>query len=120
MVPVRETLERSDGVVANGCYTETVLPDRVQMLFQLDELDLAERSPIRGPEEHEHGPFRAHDRFESLVPALLVRRRKSGYRLTRLRSGFDALAVQCRYRERPDHHFDERSLCHANRSLLRT
>ena len=120
MLPVRETLERSDGVVADGRYTKTVLPDRVQMLFQLDELDLAERSPIRGPEEHEHGPFRTHDRFESLVPALLVGRRKSGYRLTQIRSGFDALALQCRYRERADHYFDKRSLCHTNRSLLRT
>jgi hypothetical protein len=66
------------------------------MLFQLDELDLAERSPIRGTEEHEHGPFWAYDGFESLVPALLVRRRKSGYRLTHLRSGFDGLGVQRR------------------------
>jgi hypothetical protein len=120
MLPVRETLEHTYGVIADGCYAETLLPDRVQMLFQLDELDLAERSPIRGPEEHEHGPFRTHDRFESLVPALLVGRRKSRHLLTHLRSGFDALAVQCCYRERPDHQFDERSLCHANRSLLRT
>jgi hypothetical protein len=53
MLPVRETLEHTYGVIADGCYAETLLPDRVQMLFQLDELDLAERSPIRGPEEHE-------------------------------------------------------------------
>ena len=120
MLPVRETLERSDGVVANGCYTETVLPDRVQMLFQLDELDLAERSPIRGTEEHEQGPFRAHDGTESLVPALLVRRRKSGYVPAHLRPGLDALAVQRRYRKRPDRYCDKRSLCHASRSSLRT
>jgi hypothetical protein len=44
VLPVRETLERADGVVADGRYTESLLPDRVQVLFQLDELDFAERS----------------------------------------------------------------------------
>jgi hypothetical protein len=57
VLPVRETSKGPDGVIADGRYTEALLPDRTQMLFQLNELDLAERSPIRGTEEHEHGPF---------------------------------------------------------------
>ena len=81
MLPVRETLEHPDRVVADGRYAESLPPDRVQMLFQLDELNLAERSPIRRTEEHEHGPFRAHDGFEGLVPALLVPRGKIRYLL---------------------------------------
>jgi hypothetical protein len=55
VLPVRETLEHANRVIADGGYTESLLPDRIQTLFQLDELDLAERSPIRGAEEHEHG-----------------------------------------------------------------
>ena len=94
MLPVCKTLERPDRVIADGSYTESLLTDRIQMLFQLDELDLAERSPIRGTEEHKHGPVRTHDGFESLVPAILVRRRKGRYVLAHLRSGFDVLAVQ--------------------------
>jgi hypothetical protein len=93
MLPIREILKRSGGIITDGRYTESPVPDRVQMLFQLDELDLAERSPIRGTKEYEHGPVRTHDRFESLVPALLVLRRKSGYLLTYVWPGLDALAV---------------------------
>jgi hypothetical protein len=114
MLPIREILERSGGVITNGRYTESLLPNRVQMLFQLDELDLAERSPIRGTEEHEQGPVRTHHGFESLVPALLVLRGESGYLLAYVRSGLDALAVQRRDWKRPQHrHFDQNSLCHA-------
>jgi hypothetical protein len=98
VLPVCKTLERPDRVIADGSDTESLLADRIQMLFQLDELDLAERSPIRGTEEHKHGPFRTHDGFESLVPALLIRRRKSGRRLAHRWSGLDGLAVQRRDR----------------------
>jgi hypothetical protein len=57
VLPVCKTLEGSDRVIADGNYTESLLTDRIQMLFQLDELDLAKRSPIRRTEEHKHGPF---------------------------------------------------------------
>ena len=120
MLPVRETLEHPDRVVADGRYAESLLPDRVQMLFQLDELDLAERSPICRTEEHEHGPFRAHDGFEGLVPALLVPRGKIRYLLARVWPGLDDLAVRRRDQKSPDRHFDERSLCHTGTSSLRT
>jgi hypothetical protein len=76
-------------------------------LFQFDELDLADRSPIRGTEEHEHG-------FESLVTALLVLRGKSGYLLAHVWSGLVDLAVQRRDQKSPHRQFDERSLCHAD------
>jgi hypothetical protein len=68
VLPVRETVKHTDRVIADGRYPESLLPDRVQMLFPVDELDLAERSPIRRTAEHEHSPFRAHDGFEGLVP----------------------------------------------------
>ena len=114
MLPIGETLERRDGIITDGRYAESVLSDGVQMLFQFDELDLAERSPIRRTEEHEHGPVRTHNGIESLVPAFLVLRGNSGYLLAYIRSGLDALAVQRRHRKRPQHrHFDENSLCHA-------
>src|SRR6266436_7496005 len=119
MLPIRETLERTDRVIADGRYAESLLPDRVQALFQLDELDLAEGSPIRGTEEHEHGTFRAHDGFESLVAALLVPRRKSGYLLAHVWPGLDVLAEQRRNWKRPHGHFDEISLCRTISSLLR-
>jgi hypothetical protein len=93
VLPVRETLERTDRVITDGRNTEPLLPDRVQALFQLDELDLAEGSPIRRAEEHEHGAVRAHDGFERLTPALLIPRRKSGYLLAYVRPGLDVLAV---------------------------
>jgi len=83
------------------------------MLFQLDELDLAERSPIRRTEEHEHGPVPTHDGFESLVPALLVLRGKSGDLLAYVWPRLDVLAVQRRDRKRPQHrHLGKKSLCH--------
>jgi hypothetical protein len=94
VLPVCKTLERPARIIADGSYTESLVTDRIEMLFQLDELDLAERSPIRGTKEHKHGPFRTHDGFESLVPAVLILRRKSGSWLAHVWTGFDALAVQ--------------------------
>ena len=120
MLPIRETLERPDGIITDGRNTKSLLPDRVQILFQLNELDLAERSPVRRTEEHEHGALRAHDGFESLVLAFLVLRGKSGDLLAYVWPGLDVLAVQRCDRKRPHRQFDERSLCHTSTSLLRT
>jgi hypothetical protein len=93
MLPIREALEGADGIITNGRYTESLLSDRDQTLFQLDELDLAERSPVGGAEEHEHGPFWTHDGFESLIPAVLIPRGKRGYLLAHVWPGLDVLAV---------------------------
>ena len=74
MLPIRETLERTDRVIADGRYAESLLPDRVQALFQLDELDLAEGSPIRGTEEEENRSVRCLQTFQCLLPPKLVAR----------------------------------------------
>jgi hypothetical protein len=113
MLAVREILERSDRIVTDRRDTQALLPDRLQMLFQLDELDLAERSPIRGAKKYQHGAFRSHDGLESLGSAFLVLCGKRGYRLAHIRPGLDVLAVKCRDRQRPERHFDERSFSHS-------
>ena len=120
MLPVRKAFERTDGIITDGRYTESLLPDRVQMLFQLDELDLAEGSPIRRAEEHEHCAVWARNGFQSLAPAFLVLSGKSGYLLAYVWPGLDVLAVQRRNWKRPHGHFDEISLCRTISSLLRT
>jgi hypothetical protein len=51
MLPIGEAPERAGRIVADGRDAETLLPDCRQILCQFDELDLAERSPIRGAEE---------------------------------------------------------------------
>ena len=112
MLPIREILERTDGIITDGSNTESLLLDRVQTLFQLDELDLAKGSPIRRAEEYEHGPFWTHNGFESLVSALLILSRKSGYLLAHVWPCLDVLAVQRHDRKRPQRHFSEGSLCH--------
>src|SRR5690349_23185056 len=101
MLPIHDTLEHPDRVIAGGRYTKALLPDRIQILFQLDELDFAERSPVRGTEEHEHRALRSHDGFESLVPAFLVLRGKSRDLPAYVWPGLDVLAVQRRDRKRP-------------------
>jgi hypothetical protein len=47
MLPIREILERPNRIITDGRNTKPLLADRVQILFQLNELDLAERSPVR-------------------------------------------------------------------------
>jgi hypothetical protein len=96
MLPVRKILERTNGIITDGRHAESLLSDRTQTLFQLDELDLAERSPIRRAEENEHGAVRTHDGFESLIPALLIPRGKRGYLPAHVWPGLDVLAVQRR------------------------
>ena len=64
--------------------------------------------------------FLQHNRFESLVPALLVPHGKIRYLLARVGPGLDDLAVRRRDQKSPDRHFDERSLCHTGTSSLRT
>jgi hypothetical protein len=107
MVSVREILECPDGIIADGRNTKSLLPDGVQIPFQLNELDLAERSPVRRTEEYEHGALRAHDGFESLVAAFLVLRGKSGHLLTYTWPGLDVLAEQRRHRNRPHRHLNQ-------------
>jgi hypothetical protein len=50
-------LGQRDRIITERCYTESVVADCLEILFQLDKLDFAERSPIRGTEEHESWPL---------------------------------------------------------------
>ena len=63
VLPVAEALERAGRIIADGRNTKPLSADGLQILFQLDELDFTERSPVRGAEEHQHGAVRAHDGF---------------------------------------------------------
>jgi hypothetical protein len=47
MLPIRETFQNRNRVVTDGRYAEALFADRVQVVFQLDELDFAEWSPVR-------------------------------------------------------------------------
>jgi hypothetical protein len=78
MLPVREILKHAYRIVTDSCHAEPLVADSLQILFQLDELDLTERSPVRGTEEDKDGPFRTHDGLERLGAAFLVLRGKSG------------------------------------------
>ena len=46
-------------VVADGRQLDPLLFESREGTLQLDQLPLAERSPVRGTEEYEHGAFRA-------------------------------------------------------------
>jgi hypothetical protein len=96
MLPVGEILQRIHGVITDRNNTEPLFPDRLQVLFQLDELNLAERSPVGGTEKDNHGTLRSHDRFERLVSPVLVACRKRGNGLARGRSSLNILSVECR------------------------
>jgi hypothetical protein len=93
MLAVREILEHAYRIVTDGRHAEPLVADRLQILFQLDELNLAERSPVRGTEEDKNGPFRTHDGRERLGPAFLVLRGKGGNLLSHSRPGLDVLPV---------------------------
>jgi hypothetical protein len=47
VLPVAEVLERRGRIIADGRDAKPLFPDGLRILFQLDELDLAERSPVR-------------------------------------------------------------------------
>jgi hypothetical protein len=95
MLPIGKVLERTDGIVADGRYSESPLPDRIESLLQLHELDFTEGSPIRGTEKDQHGAAGTHDRFESLNAAVLVDGGKCGNLLADSRAGLDVLPIQC-------------------------
>jgi hypothetical protein len=61
MLPISKILQRTYRVVTNRYNSEPLFPDRFQVLFQLNELNLAERSPVRRTEKDDHGAFRSHD-----------------------------------------------------------
>jgi hypothetical protein len=63
VLPVAEALERPGRIIADGSNAKALAADGLQILFQLDELDFAPRSPVRGAEKHQHGAVPADDGF---------------------------------------------------------
>ena len=93
MLPFAEALERAGRIIADGRNTKPLAADGLLVLFQLDELDFTERSPVRRAEEHQHRAVPAHDGFQRLRPAVLVLGRKRRHRMPDFRAGLDALAI---------------------------
>jgi FSR family fosmidomycin resistance protein-like MFS transporter len=59
----------------------------VYVLFQLDELTFAERSPVRGAIKNQQRPLRTHDRLQRLLFSCLIRRAERGHALPHFRPG---------------------------------
>jgi hypothetical protein len=91
MLSVRKVLEHGHAVIADRGQIEALGADITDMLFQLDELGFAERSPVGRTEKYEQCPFRAKDTFQVLQSTVLVRRLKRRHGRTDLRAGFDGL-----------------------------
>src|SRR5262249_30250174 len=68
---------------------ESALPKGLDLLLQLDELDLAVRSPIRGAKEDQHEPVRSLETLERSKPALLVACLEERQRLAPTRAGVE-------------------------------
>jgi hypothetical protein len=88
-----EGLQNGDGVVAERGDGESALPVSILLLFQLDELGFAERSPVGGTHEQKRQAVRAAQVFEGaglggLIDGREVRNgganRRTGLNLLRL------------------------------------
>jgi len=99
-----EIFKSAGGIVTYRDNTKPLLSDRFQILFQLNELDLAVRSPIRRTEKDYHGALWPLNRLEGLTPAILVHRRKRRNRLADLGTSLDALTPEACDRKRPQTH----------------
>jgi hypothetical protein len=95
MLSVRKVLEHPHAVIADRGQIEALGADITDMLFQLDELGFAERSPIGRTEKYQQGPFRAKNTFQVLQSTVLIRRLKRRHARTDLRAGFDGLLRPC-------------------------
>jgi len=76
-VPVGEIFQDFFRVVTDGRQLDSLLLESWDSALQLDQLPLAERSPIRRTEKEKSGAVRSFQRFESLYPPKLVARRKN-------------------------------------------
>lgn len=82
-MPIRETAQDRDRVVADGEECDASTFEGLVDLLQLDQLRTAERSPIRTAMEHDDGPPSRSDGMQiheppRLVPQDHVRERCSG------------------------------------------
>lgn len=69
----REALERGRTVITDGGDTQPAFAQPLPVLIQLDQLTLAEWSPVGRAIENQHRPIRAANGFEGLRLAVLVR-----------------------------------------------
>jgi hypothetical protein len=69
-------LENSYRIVADGGKPEAAALEVFPALLQLDELALAERSPVSRAVENNHGPFRTGYSLQRLLYPVLVAKSK--------------------------------------------
>ncbi len=75
---IGERLEDRDAIVADRHQTQALRADSRSILFQLDQLGFAERSPVRRTKENEQRTFRPHDRTKCLLVSVLILENKIG------------------------------------------
>jgi hypothetical protein len=54
MLPVGEVLKGAGRIITDRSDAEPLISNRCEVLFQLDELDLAPWSPVGGTKENDH------------------------------------------------------------------
>ena len=69
---VREALQHSHAVIADGGHAQPAPREFRFLLFQLDELAFAERSPVGRADEHQHQALRPAQSGEGLPLAVLI------------------------------------------------
>ena len=83
----------------DGPQPQPLLPDRIQVPLQFNELSLAKRTPVGRSEKNKHRSFRATDRFQGSSPSFLILGRKIRHRVSDRRAGLGVLAVKNGKRE---------------------
>ena len=71
-LPVGKVFQDCDGIVTNGCKSEPAFAKPLTIFVQLDELTLAERSPVSRAVEDQHRTLRATYIIESASRAELI------------------------------------------------
>jgi hypothetical protein len=71
-VPVGKKFQDFFRIIADGGQLEALLFESRDGALQLDQLPLAEGSPVGGTEEEKDGAVRPFEAIESLYPAKLV------------------------------------------------
>ncbi len=70
-MPAGKILQDFFRVIADGCQFDSLLLESRDGALQLNQLPLAEGSPIRGTEKEENGAVGSFQSIESLYPASL-------------------------------------------------
>jgi len=93
---IREIPQDGLRIVTDRDYSEALGAEIREILFQLDQLGFAVRSPIGRTEEDQHGALWTGDRWQRLLPAVLIGRGKSWRLFPDCGPGLDGLRRQCR------------------------